>query len=51
MKISFSLNLPDWVSYFDMVLDLFFIIDIIFNFSTGSYDKGLLTMQRKFIVK
>ena len=49
LKMSFDFNFPDWTIYFDLVQDIFFLIDIILNFNTGFYGKSMLIMTRKAI--
>lgn len=43
-KICFEPDLPSEMYYFDLMQDLFFMVDILVNFQTGIYQKGLLIM-------
>ena len=35
---------------FDTIIDVFFLLDILINFNTGYYKKGVLIMNRKDII-
>ena len=49
LKMSFNFSFPDWSIYFDLIQDIFFIIDVLLNFNTGFYGKSMLIMTRKAI--
>jgi len=43
-KLSFDAIIPEFIIYFDVFQDAFFLMDVIMNFNTGIYKKGVLTM-------
>lgn len=49
-RISFSPLLPIWVSQVEIILDILFIFDLLLNFNTGIYLRGMLIMRRKKVV-
>ena len=48
--ISFNIDTSLTFNYFEVFLDLWFISEIIINFYTGYYERGVLVMTRKKIV-
>jgi hypothetical protein len=51
MRIAFEFQANDFLFYFEFLVDLSFILDILLNFNTGFYQKGVLIMRRELIVK
>lgn len=51
MRISFEFKSNDFLFYFEFMIDLCFIIDVMLNFNTGFYKKGMLIMKRELIIK
>ena len=52
MRISFEMPTTDFSFNLEFLIDLFFIMDIPFNFNTGYYnEKGHLIMRRDMIFK
>lgn len=51
MRISFEVQSNDFLFYFEFLIDLCFIIDVVLNFNTGFYKKGMLIMKREIIIK
>jgi len=49
LTLSFDVNLPNFLKYWDVARIASFFLDILINFNTGFYDKGLLVMDRKKI--
>jgi hypothetical protein len=43
-KLSFDVPIPEGLIYFDVVQDAFFLMDVVMNFNTGIYKKGVLLM-------
>lgn len=50
-RIAFNPTFPATISNIDIAIDILFIIDIFLNFNTGIYDRGILIMQRKMVIK
>lgn len=48
-QISFPLNEPDILFYFDICVDSLFIVDFFVNLNTGFYRRGKKIMKRKQI--
>jgi hypothetical protein len=48
---SFAITTSRHFTYFEASLDIWFILEIILNFFTGYYEKGILIMERKKIFK
>lgn len=48
--ISFNVDTTGPFDYFELFIDLWFLTEVIANFFTGYYEKGLLIMNRKKIV-
>ena len=52
MRISFEMPTTDFSFNLEFLIDLFFILDMPFNFNTGFYNKtGHLIMRRDMIAK
>lgn len=50
--ISFpDLNGVESLQFFESIITIFFLIDIVLNFQTGFYQRGSLVTKRKEIVK
>ncbi len=49
LTLSFDVPLPNSLKYWDVARIASFFLDILINFNTGFYDKGLLVMDRKKI--
>ncbi|CAG9325145.1 unnamed protein product [Blepharisma stoltei] len=47
--ISFDVASAGFLIYYDFIVSLAFIVDIIFNFNTGFFKRGILIMNRKLI--
>jgi len=51
LRFSFEFELSSGLVVLENLIIAFFLLDIVFNFSTGYYAKGLLVLERKAIVK
>ena len=50
-RLCFEVDASGALFYFETIIDVSFMIDIIVNFNTGFYKKGYLVMKRKEIIK
>lgn len=49
--MAFNIDTTGIFTYMEICFDLWFIFEILINFTTGFYDKGILIMNRKAICK
>ena len=47
--IAFNVDTSRSFEYFELFIDIWFLIEIMANFNTGYYHKGILIMERKKI--
>lgn len=47
--ISFAVDTSGPFDYFELFIDIWFMLEIFLNFFTGFYEKGILIMDRKLI--
>lgn len=50
-RLCFEVDASGGLYYFEMIIDIGFMLDILVNFNTGFYKKGYLVMKRKEIIK
>ena len=50
-RLCFEVDAAGGLFYFEMIIDITFMMDIIINFNTGFYRTGYLVMKRKDIIK
>jgi hypothetical protein len=48
--ISFDVSTTGAFEYFEMFIDIWFLLEIIANFFTGFYNKGILIINLKLII-
>ena len=51
MRIAFEYQSPDAMFYFEIVIDICFMVDLVLNFNTGANIKGKIYMDRVSIAK
>jgi hypothetical protein len=49
-RISFDYEPSDGLNYFEVIQDMFFLVDIILTFNTGFYNNGLIILTRWEII-
>ncbi len=49
-RLSFNEPASGFLAVFENLQDFFFIVDILISLNTGTYDKGMLIMDRKFAI-
>ena len=50
-RLCFEVDAAGGLYYFETIIDVSFMIDILVTFNTGFYKKGYLVMKRKEIIK
>ena len=50
LQITFQDFQPGYLPIFDIICDLWFILDLVLSFNTGYKEKGILHMERKQII-